>query len=333
MLLWQRDLNLHRLGLIDCLTLLIFNVSKVFLGMKKNIVTKDKESVIKFKEIWASENLTVNWCDMSFDRKNKIEVYDGGEIVELYFQFNGTGETRHENDRIAMLPNSQGIFYINNYTSEHTQYKGGEKPLSFLEVRLGVDVVQDMFPEELWEEQYFMKNLFSDATIPAAPMKPISPQMKSIICNMCNCPFKGVMQRTCLEAQITELFLLQAESHTPVSPNSLKKKDLEKIVATKEFIDHNYRKKLHVADLARQMGTNQQLLRTGFKTLYDTTIFKYYNDLRMERAKHLLLDQGKFVAEVADDIGYKNPQHFTVAFKKKYGVLPSELRGERLFPN
>ena len=74
------------------------------------------------------------------------------------------------------------------------------------------------------------------------------------------------------------------------------------------------------------MGTNQQTLKKGFKELFGTTIWGYYNNLRMETAKDLLINQEKSIAEVADNIGYKNPQHFTVAFKKKYGILPSILK-------
>lgn len=40
----------------------------------------------------------------------------------------------------------------------------------------------------------------------------------------------------------------------------------------------------------------------------------------------MLLQKGKTVSETADLVGYKNPQHFTAAFKGYYGMLPSELK-------
>ena len=60
--------------------------------------------------------------------------------------------------------------------------------------------------------------------------------------------------------------------------------------------------------------------------MFHTTIFAYYNGLRMERAKYLLMDSGKSISEVSDEIGYKNPQHFTVAFKKKFGLSPKNFK-------
>ncbi|MCC9041578.1 helix-turn-helix domain-containing protein [Myroides sp. M-43] len=55
----------------------------------------------------------------------------------------------------------------------------------------------------------------------------------------------------------------------------------------------------------------------------------YYglNRMKSKRAKRLLLDHKWYVGEVSEHLGYKNPQHFTVAFKKYYGVLPSLFKG------
>jgi AraC-like DNA-binding protein len=44
----------------------------------------------------------------------------------------------------------------------------------------------------------------------------------------------------------------------------------------------------------------------------------------MDKAK-LLLKEGKPVREVAFEVGYKNAHHFTTAFKKKFGYLPSKI--------
>ncbi|WP_262491739.1 AraC family transcriptional regulator [Myroides odoratimimus] len=38
----------------------------------------------------------------------------------------------------------------------------------------------------------------------------------------------------------------------------------------------------------------------------------------------LLTAQELHIAEISDLIGYKNPRHFSSAFKKKYGVSPSQ---------
>ncbi|OYW19244.1 MAG: hypothetical protein B7Z54_04295 [Sphingobacteriales bacterium 12-47-4] len=39
------------------------------------------------------------------------------------------------------------------------------------------------------------------------------------------------------------------------------------------------------------------------------------------------------IKEVGMQVGYTNLSHFSVAFKKEFGVLPSEMRENHSFPN
>ncbi len=46
----------------------------------------------------------------------------------------------------------------------------------------------------------------------------------------------------------------------------------------------------------------------------------------IEFAKERLFDHGKSISEIAYELGFKHPQHFTRMFKKKVGVSPAEYR-------
>jgi AraC-like DNA-binding protein len=46
----------------------------------------------------------------------------------------------------------------------------------------------------------------------------------------------------------------------------------------------------------------------------------------MEHGRSLLLDKGMNVSEVAPIVGYRNANHFSTAFKRKFGVNPSRLK-------
>lgn len=74
------------------------------------------------------------------------------------------------------------------------------------------------------------------------------------------------------------------------------------------------------------VGINQTKLKSGFKQLFGTTVFGYLTDIRMEKARLLILSEKKNVGEVADLVGYQHPHHFAAAFKRKFGYSPGKLK-------
>ncbi|HEV7230428.1 MAG TPA: helix-turn-helix transcriptional regulator, partial [Bacteroidia bacterium] len=55
------------------------------------------------------------------------------------------------------------------------------------------------------------------------------------------------------------------------------------------------------------------------------TVFEYLSDVRLELAKNDLLDKRKSATEIAFELGYSSLQHFSSAFKKKFGIAPSKI--------
>ena len=46
---------------------------------------------------------------------------------------------------------------------------------------------------------------------------------------------------------------------------------------------------------------------------------------RLEVAYHLLKEERRKVVDVYAEVGFKNPSHFSTAFKKRYGIPPTAL--------
>jgi AraC-like DNA-binding protein len=291
---------------------------------------KKPESVlIQSKEIWSSDTLNINWCEKSFKHEQKIQFDVKDEFIKFYFQLKGASKSFVNGRKVVMRPNSQGVFHMKNSSCRQEQYNDDSNLFTFFEIKLHPIAITQIFSTDLQEELSLIQKLGLENGF-ICSQKPITPQMRCIICNMCNCPFNGKMKKTYLELKIAELFILQVGSYKPIKNSGFRKHEIDKLITIKEFIDKNYRERIRIIDLAKIAGTNQQLLKTGFRKLFGTTIFGYYNSLRMERAKYLLSEKDKCVAEVADEMGYKNPQHFTVAFKKKFGVLPRDLKRKSL---
>jgi AraC-like DNA-binding protein len=76
--------------------------------------------------------------------------------------------------------------------------------------------------------------------------------------------------------------------------------------------------------LAELCGVSMRTLQRYFRAHYDQTVSDWLRDLRLNEALSSL-KQCDSVKEVAFDLGYKQPSHFTRDFKKKFGVPPRAL--------
>ncbi len=121
------------------------------------------------------------------------------------------------------------------------------------------------------------------------------------------------------------IFLLAKTNENNYDNIKLSNYDYCKIIEVEKYIQNNLKQALTISELAEFFGINMSKLKQNFKIIFSSTIFKHNTKLRMEKAKILILNKNYNAAEDSYRVGYKNIQHFTVAFKKMYGCLPSEL--------
>ncbi|MFM7839505.1 MAG: helix-turn-helix domain-containing protein [Chitinophagaceae bacterium] len=101
--------------------------------------------------------------------------------------------------------------------------------------------------------------------------------------------------------------------------------DREKIVLAREILLQHIGEPLTIKELSRKVAINECYLKKGFKELFGTTIFDFYQSQRMEHARYLLYEKGLSVTEVSVLLGYSSISHFSTAFKKHSGLKPCEL--------
>jgi AraC-like DNA-binding protein len=101
--------------------------------------------------------------------------------------------------------------------------------------------------------------------------------------------------------------------------------DREKISKAREILLQNIGEPMTIKELSRKVAINECYLKKGFKELFGTTIFDFYQGQRMEHARFLLYEKGLSVTEVSVMLGYSSISHFSTAFKKHTGLKPCEL--------
>jgi AraC-like DNA-binding protein len=101
--------------------------------------------------------------------------------------------------------------------------------------------------------------------------------------------------------------------------------DRDKVFKARDVLLQHIGEPITIKQLSRKVAMNECYLKKGFKEMFGTTIFEFYQSQRMEHAKYLLYEKGMSVTEVSDMLGYSSISHFSTAFKKQTGLKPCEL--------
>lgn len=84
---------------------------------------------------------------------------------------------------------------------------------------------------------------------------------------------------------------------------------------------------LSVEEIAASLGISVRQLERLFKEHLGATPKRHYLEMRLERARSLLLQTEMSIIEVAVASGFQSAGHFTRAYHQAYGVTPREQRG------
>jgi len=80
-----------------------------------------------------------------------------------------------------------------------------------------------------------------------------------------------------------------------------------------------------IKELAREAAMSESKLKKIFKIVYGQPPYEYFQKHRMQKAMQLLLSGNYAIKDVGYTLGYANLSNFTLAFKKEFGKLPSDV--------
>jgi len=230
-------------------------------------------------------------------------------------------------DRIITRSGQQNLKY--DPQNEYVHASPRNTVFEILHFSLLPEFVMGLLPEgESWSEN-LKEQVYNRERIFSKTPPVISATQYMAIHNILNNPLKGKLGILMMETSIIQLMLLQLHAQFNVSlelSSNFSKRDLEIINGVKEYLTQTFLDDHSLHELARHFATNTNKLMTLFKKAFNTSIFEYIRDLKMDYAKRLLVDEGQFVSEVSSKVGYKNPHHFSAAFKKRHGICPSSLK-------
>lgn len=213
--------------------------------------------------------------------------------------------------------------------NEYQHWSEEETPYHIIHFSIEPEHFIDILPQnERWAESLKNKIRTRQRVLGEMPAY-ISLQQYKLLQNVFDCPMTGKLGQLMMETSVTQIVLWQLHAlfqkeEDPRRAKSIRQ-DQDMAQSVKEFLAQTFLDDHSIAGLARHFGTNTNKLMTLFRKYFGISIFEYISELKMDHARHLI-HEGKYITEVARTLGYKNPHHFSTAFKRKYGVCPSTLK-------
>lgn len=93
-----------------------------------------------------------------------------------------------------------------------------------------------------------------------------------------------------------------------------------------DYIDKNYNTNIKISMFSDKYFFSKEYLTRQFKAKYQRGIYEYVLQVRMERARELLLNPDIKIQDVAQYVGYADNNYFSKAFRTYYGVSPTAFR-------
>jgi AraC-like DNA-binding protein len=173
-----------------------------------------------------------------------------------------------------------------------------------------------------------LETLVTGSALRGALEQPVVPSVYRVLEEILHLDARGSTRQLLFEAKGLELLSLLIDELELASQarSPLGQRDLERLECARRLLLERMASPPSLRELARQVGLNEVKLKTGFRTLFGTSVFAYLRGKRMELARGLLVQRGLSVTEVALHVGYANPSKFAAAFRKHFGFAPSALR-------
>lgn len=283
---------------------------------------------IRTSNNWSLDGINISHNVIDYSSFGKNTSSNNNELVRLHFGLKGSYDFEYLqlDGSFSLSGHHNNIMYskgmdieVHNKSKEIETFGINFSPDTFLKIAQNGNEKLKRFSEDILHQ----KN-----TIFSKRWETNNIKIQGVINDIINCAYTDALQDIFLLAKSIELLVYQADIHQsdPAKSSVCSAKDKRLLFEAKEFLDLNFHNPPTIIELSKQIGINEYKLKKGFKELFGTTIFGYIHHARMELARRLLLDSQKTAKEIAYDIGYSSPQHFSNAFKKHFGFTPNSVR-------
>ncbi len=264
------------------------------------------------------------------------------DMAALYEAANGEQDRPHRHDyfTIILIEKAKGthiidfkayelfdhsLFFI--YPGQVHQFMATEKPSGWVINFSKLFLIQSNIPDQMINDVYLFNK---HGETPPLPIREQDFQnYKDIVRQIEQYRDLKLDYKNEAMGALLKLILIHSNTHCTLS----KTKDLQSIEAGnqlvrnfKQLIDIHFRELHKVSDYAEKLAVTSDYLNKSVKTLTGKSAKEYILDRILLEAKRVLLFTELSNKELAFQLGFEEPAHFSNFFKKYNGISPIDFR-------
>lgn len=164
---------------------------------------------------------------------------------------------------------------------------------------------------------------------PSLAVTGASQSVRALCAQVATCPLRGLSRTLYLSGKALEIaaHALDAFDATPPTTGDLRLStaDIEKLHQARDILTNRMRHPPSLAELSLSVGLNTRKLTAGFRRVFGDSVFGYLQTAKLDTAYRMLVEGEMSVSSAAYYVGY-SPAHFSVAFRKRFGISPKDIR-------
>ncbi len=197
--------------------------------------------------------------------------------------------------------------------------------IDHISIMLSKTSLSNLIGEELTEQ---LLNELGLQPIPRVAVKSIPNYVNHSLQNCLRAEYSPGLKKVAAQARVLE-YLSDLTKHICESAdknNSAQKNNKKRVKELRQYLIELEGKLPTINSLATQFGRSARILNEEFQHEYGDSIFNFVLNYRLNVAHKAIVNSDVSLKQMAERLGYAHVNHFSAAFKRKFGYAPGSLR-------
>lgn len=159
----------------------------------------------------------------------------------------------------------------------------------------------------------------------------MSEEMRGLLFELKLPPAEKALQRLFYHVRVLQLiYLLMGQlNKRTIAPNKNSDPELiARMFKARSLLVSDLSAPPTIASLARSILMSESQLKQSFREIFGVSVYQYFQNARLEKARQLLAANKHTVKEVGYELGFTNIGHFSRLFERAYHVKPKKFQLE-----